>query len=124
MRDKHKEKLRFRARIKQRIRKKTYGTPERPRLTVFRANNNITAQIVDDVHNKTLVTITSAGKAYDEFKKSHSGKTELSKQVGLDTAEKAKSMNISTVVFDRGGYQYHGRVKALADGARKGGLKF
>ncbi|MFC1557167.1 50S ribosomal protein L18 [candidate division KSB1 bacterium] len=124
MKKKSSEKKRIRSRIKQRIRKKISGSPERPRLVVFRANNNISAQLVDDVNRKTIATVTSVAKKYDDFKKSHNGKVDLSRQIGVDVAETAKKLKISTVVFDRNGYQYHGRVKAVAEGARESGLQF
>lgn len=112
-----KEKSRYR------IRKKVSGTTERPRLVVYRSLKNITAQLVDDSNSKTLVTITSDSK---DFRNGNSGKTKIdvSKEVGKLVAEKAKSMNIENVVFDRNGYLYHGRVKSVAEGAREGGLIF
>jgi len=100
-----------------RVRKNVKGTPERPRLVVFRSLKHITAQLVDDVAGRTLLTITSA--EIDAGKK-----TEKSLEVGKRVAAKAKESGITKVVFDRGGYQYHGRVKAVADGARTGGLEF
>ena len=124
MKDKQKEKTRIRKRIKQRIRKKITGTPDRPRLVVFRSNRNITAQLVDDINHKTLTTTTSTAKKYDDFKQSHSGSIDLCFKIGQDTAESAKKLNITQVVFDRNGYQYHGRIKAVAEGARDSGLQF
>ena len=82
------------------------------------------SQLVDDVNRKTIATVTSVAKKYDDFKKSHNGKVDLSRQIGVDVAETAKKLKISTVVFDRNGYQYHGRVKAVAEGARESGLQF
>jgi large subunit ribosomal protein L18 len=109
-----------RARRHHRIRRRIFGTAERPRLVVFRSNRGIQAQLVDDVEAKTLV---SAG--HTQLKKTFKGnKSEQAAEVGKLLAEKAKKAGIETVVFDRGGYLYHGRVKALADGAREGGLKF
>jgi large subunit ribosomal protein L18 len=99
-----------------RVRKKVSGTPERPRLVVFRSLKHISVQLVDDVAQKTLLTVTDNGF---EGKKS-----EKSLAVGKKVAEIAKQHGISRVVFDRAGYQYHGRVKAVADGAREGGLEF
>jgi len=100
-----------------RVRKKVSGTPERPRLVVFRSLKHITAQIVDDVAGRTLVTVTST--------QLESGKkTEKSLEVGKRVAARAKEAGITKVVFDRAGYKYHGRVKAVADGAREGGLEF
>ncbi len=99
-----------------RVRKALSGTAERPRLVVFRSLKHITAQIVDDTQGRTLLTVTDNGF---EGKKS-----EKSLQVGKLVAERAKQAGITRVVFDRAGYQYHGRVTAVADGAREGGLEF
>ena len=110
-----------RQRIKYRIRKKLSGTPERPRLCVFRSNKNIFAQVVDDVNGKTLVATSSRVKEISEQKVT---KVEQAALVGKAIAEKAKAAGIDTVVFDRNGYLYHGRVKSLADAAREGGLNF
>jgi large subunit ribosomal protein L18 len=100
-----------------RVRKKVSGTAERPRLVIFRSLKHISAQIVDDVGGRTLLTVSSS--AIESGKK-----TEKSLEVGKRIAERAKSAGITKVVFDRAGYKYHGRVKAVADGARKGGLEF
>ena len=109
-----------RARGHKRVRGKVYGTAERPRLVVFRSNAGIEAQIVDDVEGKTL-----AGATWLHLKKSFKGnKTQQAAEVGKLLAERAKQAELETVVFDRGGYLYHGRVKALAEAAREGGLKF
>ena len=110
------------ARLKRhsRIRNKLSGTPEYPRLCVFRSNVNIYAQIIDDVSGKTLVAASSLEKGFDAT----GTKKETAKKVGIAIAKKAAAANIKTVVFDRGGYQYHGRVKELAEGAREGGLEF
>ena len=99
------------------------GTAERPRLSVFRSLKHIFAQLVDDTTGKVLVSTSSISK---EIRNSVDGKkkTEISKAVGLLLAQKAKAAGIEAVRFDRGGYLYHGRVKALAEGAREGGLKF
>ncbi len=107
-----------RLRIKRRIRKNISGTAERPRLTVFRSNKQIYAQIVDDLSGKTLVSASS--QKNDEAQKVN--KIEQAKIVGLDVAKKATAAGITSVVFDRNGYLYHGRIKSLADGAREGGL--
>ena len=114
----NKKELR-RLRIKRGIRAKISGTPARPRLSVFRSNNAIYAQLIDDLGGSTLASASST-----ELKGEKITRTEVSKSVGQKLAEKAISKGISEVVFDRGGYLYHGRVKALADGAREGGLKF
>ncbi len=109
-------KLSRREKIKFRIGKKYSGTAERPRLCVFRSNSEIYAQIIDDVAGKTLTAVSSS--------KNTGSKTEKAKAVGTAIAEKAKAANITTVVFDRNGFLYHGRVKALADAARENGLQF
>jgi large subunit ribosomal protein L18 len=109
-----------RRRRHRRVRGKITGTAERPRLTVFRSNKGISAQLVDDANGRTI-----AGASWVALPKSFSGnKSEQAAEVGKRLAAAAKSAGIETVVFDRGGYLYHGRVKALADGAREGGLKF
>ena len=109
-----------RLRRHRRVRGKVRGTAERPRLVVFRSNRGIEAQLVDDGASKTL-----AGASWLHLPKSFSGnKIEQSAEVGKLLAQKAKSAGIERAVFDRGGYLYHGRVKALADGAREGGLDF
>ena len=103
-----------------RVRRKISGTPECPRLCVFRSNSNIYAQIIDDVAGNTLVSASTLDK---EVKTKHANK-EAAKEVGTLIAKKAAEKNIKTVVFDRGGYIYHGVVKELAEAAREGGLKF
>ena len=110
-----------RFRIKHRIRKIVQGTPDRPRMTVFRSSKSIYVQLIDDLEGKTLISASSSEKAMKEAKGT---KTEIAKLVGKSIAEKAVQAGISSVVFDRNGYLYHGRVKALADSAREGGLKF
>jgi large subunit ribosomal protein L18 len=110
-----------RLRIKRGIRKRVYGTPERPRLSVFRSNTAIYAQIIDDSRGVTLASCSSRIK---EIKEQKATKTEKGRMVGLKLAEKAKAAGIEKVVFDRNGYLYHGRIKALADAAREGGLLF
>ena len=102
----------------KRVRSKISGTPERPRLNVFRSETNIYAQIIDDVTGKTLVSASSLEKDFS----CEGTKSDAAKQVGINVAERAKAKGIETVVFDRGGYVYHGRVKALAEGAREGGF--
>ena len=109
-----------RERRHRRVRAKVFGTAERPRLVVFRSNRGIEAQLVDDLEGKTL-----AAASWLQLKKSFKGtKTEQAAEVGKLLAQKAKQSGVETAVFDRAGYLYHGRVKALADGAREGGLKF
>ena len=103
-----------------RVRGKISGTPERPRLNVFRSNANIYAQIIDDVNGVTLVSANTLEKGFE----GPTGNIEAAKKVGAILAERAKAKGIEQVVFDRGGYIYHGRVAALAEGAREAGLKF
>ena len=103
-----------------RVRCKISGTAERPRLCVFRSESNIYAQIIDDVAGNTLVSASSVEKAFE----GNGGNCEAAKKIGAVIAERALQKGIEEVVFDRGGYIYHGRVKALAEGAREGGLKF
>ena len=103
-----------------RVRGKISGTPERPRLNVFRSNANMYAQIIDDVNGVTLAAASSNEKDFGMY----GGNIEAAKKVGAMIAERALQKGIEEVVFDRGGYIYHGRVKALAEGAREGGLKF
>ena len=104
----------------KRVRAKIAGTPERPRLNVFRSETNIYAQIIDDTKGITLVSASSLEKGFE----CEGTKTDAAKKVGMMVAERAKAKGIDVVVFDRGGYVYHGRVKALAEGAREGGLQF
>ncbi len=104
----------------KRVRAKISGTPERPRLNVFRSETNIYAQVIDDVNGVTLVSASSLDKGFE----CDGDKKAAAKKVGQIVAERAKAKGIETVVFDRGGYVYHGRVQALAEGAREGGLKF
>ena len=108
-----------RRRVHKRIRKKVLGTAERPRLNVYRSLNNIYVQVIDDLKGITLVSANSA-----EGKKGAGGNLAAAKAVGKAIAERAKEKGIDKIVFDRGGYIYHGRVKALADAAREAGLKF
>jgi len=109
-----------RQRIKMRLRKKIKGTETAPRLSVFRSNRDIYAQIINDLDGKTLAAASSRDKDFS----AKGTKTELAKEVGRAVATKAQAAGINTVVFDRNGYLYHGRVKALAEAAREGGLKF
>ena len=103
-----------------RVRGKVSGTPERPRLNVFRSNANIYAQIIDDVNGVTLVAANTLEKEFEGT----TGNCEAAKKVGVVLAERAKAKGINVVVFDRGGYIFHGRVAALAEGAREAGLEF
>lgn len=109
-----------RIRRHKRVRGKISGTAACPRLNVFRSNANIYAQLIDDVAGVTLCAASSTEKSFEGF----GGNAEAAKKVGLMIAEKAKAAGITDVVFDRGGYVYHGRVAALAEGAREGGLNF
>ena len=110
-----------RIRIKKRIRSIVSGSAARPRMSVFRSNKEIYVQLVDDLEGKTLLAASSADKGIASEK---GNKTETATKVGKLIAERATEAGIESVVFDRNGYLYHGRVKALADGAREGGLKF
>jgi large subunit ribosomal protein L18 len=129
----------IRRRIKNRIRKKIAGTPQRPRLAVFRSQTHIYAQVIDDEAGRTLCSASSLdgdyqgkgdGKAKDKEKSKskakvkRGGNVSAAKAIGLLIASRAKDKGVDTVVFDRGGFHYHGRIKALADAAREGGLKF
>lgn len=109
-----------RAKIRRRIRKKISGTSERPRLAIHFSNQNIYAQIIDDTSGRTLASASTLEKSLAGSGTNQS----TAAKVGAAVAEKAKSANITTVVFDRGGFHFHGKVKALADAAREGGLKF
>ena len=113
-----------RQRIKTKIKKKIKGSQERPRLVVFRSLKHTYAQLIDDENSKTLLSVSSIDKEVSIQLKNIKSKIEKSKIVGKLTAEKAVSQNYSKIVFDRNGYLYHGRVKALAEGAREGGLIF
>ena len=118
-----KVKLIPRKRRAKRVRKKIYGTIERPRLSVFRSLNNVNVQLIDDVKGVTLLGLSSSGSEIEKMKIKGT-KTDISKAVGKLVAEKAKKKGIVKVIFDRSGYLYHGRVKAVAEGAREGGLEF
>jgi large subunit ribosomal protein L18 len=113
--------------VHDRIRKKLWGTAERPRLNVYRSLNHIYVQVIDDLHGQTLVSASSAEGKKSEGKKEErrtGGNVASAKAVGKAIAERAKAKGVTKVVFDRGGYIYHGRVKALADAAREAGLQF
>lgn len=119
-----KDTTKRRLRIKQTIRKRVFGSTERPRFSVYRSLNDIYGQIIDDVTGKTLISLSTNSKEVREEIATVKTKVEKSSMVGKMLAKKALEKNINTVVFDRNGYLYHGRVKAFADGAREGGLKF
>ena len=113
-----------RERAKRGLRKKIQGTSDRPRLVVFRSLKHIYGTIVDDAQGKTILQVSSLSKEIADAVKASKGKTSVSKVVGAALAKKALEKNIHQVVFDRAGHLYHGRLKAFADGAREGGLKF
>jgi large subunit ribosomal protein L18 len=123
MRSIHKPRTRAEHRYRRhlRVRKKIQGTAERPRLVVYRSLKHIYAQLVDDDQHKTLVGVSDLAK---EVARGEAGKVGVSRAVGSLLAERAKALGVTRVVFDRGGYPFHGRVKAVADGARAGGLEF
>jgi len=108
-----------RSRVKRSVRGKISGTPERPRLTVYRSNKNIYAQLIDDIAGRTLVAASSLEDSLEA-----GNPISVSQQVGKRLAERAQEAGVEKTVFDRNGYRYHGRVKALAEGAREGGLQF
>jgi large subunit ribosomal protein L18 len=112
-------KTQARVRRRRRVRAKVRGTAERPRLSVFRSNRGIQAQLIDDVNGHTLAAVSWTE---DELKSL--GRMDQAKRAGELIAERAKAAGVETCIFDRGGYRFHGKVKALADGAREGGLKF
>jgi large subunit ribosomal protein L18 len=114
-------KLEARHRRHRRVRKKVRGTPERPRLAVFRSNRHISVQVIDDVAGRTLAAASSTEPA---FGSGATGNVDAATRVGRLVAERAKAVGVSRVVFDRGGFRYHGRVAAVADAARAGGLEF
>ena len=116
-----KSKKETRRRARYSIRKKISGTSTRPRLSIYRSNNEIYAQLIDDEYGKTLGAVSSKNKS---FKKNSVNKTEQAAEVGKMIAEAAKKIGVEKVVFDRGGFLYHGRIKALADAARESGLIF
>ena len=115
-----KDRVNLRNRRKKHIRKKLFGTPDRPRLSVYRSANHIYAQLIDDVNSVTLAHVSTSGKTAVE----NSSNAKGAATIGQMIAEKAKAKKIENVVFDRNGFKYHGRVKALADAAREKGLKF
>lgn len=124
MANKQIKKTRMHRRRQMRIRKRLLGTPERPRLTIFRSLKHIQAQLIDDVNGRSLMGISSNAPQLKDQLQTVEGKCDKSREVGKALAERAQEAGISQVVFDRAGYLYHGRVKALAEGAREGGLNF
>ncbi len=113
-----------RQRKRRHVRKKIFGLPDRPRLSVFRSNKHIYAQIINDITGHTVVSASSRDTDLQEKAREAASKTDLGKIVGKHLAQKAVDSGITQVVFDRNGYRYHGRIKALAEAAREGGLKF
>jgi large subunit ribosomal protein L18 len=124
MADKNVVKNKIAERRKRRVRGKVLGTAERPRLTVCKTLSNVSVQVVDDIQGITLVGLASNSKLMRELIEAADTKTAAAKKVGTKVAELAKAKGIETVVFDRNRYRYHGRVRAVAEGAREGGLKF
>ena len=122
--DKNKEKILSWERRKKRVRKRVLGTPQRPRLSVHRSLRQIYAQAIDDQAQRTILSLSTISPELSRKVKELSGKTAKAKLLGQVLAQLLKEKGIEKVVFDRGGYKYHGRVRALAEGARKGGLKF
>ena len=121
LRTKSKDRRELRAKRHARVRRKVAGTPERPRLVVHRSSKNVSAQIADDIAGKVLLGVSTMSP---ELKSQEGTKKDLAKAAGKLIAAKAKAAGITKVVFDRGGYLYHGRIAAFADGAREGGLEF
>ena len=116
-----KQKQLLRVRRHRRVRKHVTGTPDRPRLAVFRSNKHISAQVIDDVGGRTLAAASSVEK---DLKSTGGSNSDAAKKVGQLLGERAKAAGVSKIVFDRGGFRYHGRVAALADAAREAGLEF
>jgi len=110
-----------RIRRHRRVRKKVRGTTDRPRLAVYRSNNHITAQVIDDINGRTLA---AASTTEADLRAGATGNTEAAKKIGALVAERAKAAGVSKVVFDRGGFMYHGRIAAVAEAARQNGLEF
>lgn len=119
--DIQKQKQIRRSRRRTGIRKRVQGTPERPRLCIYKSLNHVYAQVIDDLAGRTLAAASTRDKG---FRSGKTGNVSAAEAVGVSIAEKAKAAGVTAVTFDRGGFRYHGRVKALADAARKGGLQF
>ena len=124
MADKNKDKAARLERRRFRTRKSIFGTPERPRLSVFRSDKHIYAQLIDDYAGKTLVSVASTSAEVRGSELKNGGNVSAAKKVGAAIAARAKAAGVTKVAFDRGGRMYHGRIKALADAAREGGLQF
>jgi len=121
---KREDRKRLRLMRHKRLRKRISGTPERPRLSVYRSEKHIYAQIIDDTKGETLVAASTVEKELREKLNQKTWNVQAAKEVGKIIAERATAKGIKEIVFDRGGYKYHGRIKALADSARESGLKF
>jgi len=121
---KREDRKRLRLMRHKRLRKRISGTPERPRLSVYRSEKHIYAQIIDDTKGETLVAASTVEKELREKLNQKTWNVQAAKEVGKIIAERATAKGITEIVFDRGGYKYHGRIKALADSARESGLKF
>jgi large subunit ribosomal protein L18 len=119
-----KERKKARKRIRYRVRMRIFGTPERPRVAVFRSLNHIYLQAVDDMEGRTLAAASSLDKELVKKLKGHGGNIRAAKEVGALMATRLKDKGLASIVFDRGGFVYHGRVKAVADALREGGIKF
>lgn len=124
MADKNVVRARKASRRRRRVRGKVFGTAERPRLSVARSLRNVYVQVIDDTSGKTIVGVGSSSKLMKELLSKDDSKIVVAQKVGMKVAELAKEQGIETVVFDRNQFLYHGRVKAVADGAREGGMKF
>jgi large subunit ribosomal protein L18 len=124
LRTKSKDREDLRLRRHRRVRRKVAGTPERPRLVVHRSSKNVHGQIADDVAGNVLLGVSTLDKELKELRDGEGKKMDLSRAAGKLLAERAKAAGITRVVFDRGGFLYHGRIAAFAEGAREGGLEF
>lgn len=122
--NRRKKKEERRAAVKARVRRRVVGTSERPRFTVFRSNRHLHLQVIDDADGRTLASVSTLEKAFQELGFGAGGNVEAAKAAGKLLAERAAGAGVTQVVFDRNGYDYHGRVRAVADAAREGGLKF
>ncbi len=122
--NRRKKKENRRAAVRARVRKRVTGTPERPRLSVFRSNRQLHLQVIDDAEGRTLVSVSTLEKAFRELGFEAGSNISAAKAAGKLLAERASEAGVTQVVFDRNGYDYHGRVRAAADAAREGGLKF
>lgn len=122
--NRRKKKENRRAAVKARVRRKVEGTAERPRLSIFRSNRHLHLQVIDDAEGRTLASVSTLEKSFHDLGFESGGNVEAAKAAGKLLAERAAEAGVKQVVFDRNGYDYHGRVRAVADAAREGGLKF